>query len=60
VYSRVLFLCAVRYQYGVFENGVLMRMFWVVRDEVIGVFRKPRNEQLPNLYSSPYVIRIMK
>jgi hypothetical protein len=42
-----------------FENRVL-RIFGPIRDEVTGGWRKVRNEELHNLYSSPNVIRMMK
>jgi hypothetical protein len=38
----------------VFENRVLRRMFGPKRDEVTGDGRKLLNEELHNLYSSPY------
>jgi hypothetical protein len=38
-----------------FENRVLRRMFGPKRDEVRGGWRKLRNEELHNLYSSPSV-----
>jgi hypothetical protein len=44
----------------VFENKVLRRIFGPKRDEVTGGWRKLRNEELPDLYSSPSIIRIMK
>jgi hypothetical protein len=45
---------------GVFENRVLRRIFGPKRDEVTGEWRKLRNEELHDLYSSPSIIRIMK
>jgi hypothetical protein len=45
---------------GVFENRVLRRIFGPKRDEVIGKWRKLRNEELHDLYSSPSIIRISK
>jgi hypothetical protein len=39
---------------------VLRRIFGPKRDEVMGEWRKLHNEKLPNLYSSPSIIRIMK
>jgi hypothetical protein len=36
----------------VFENRVLRRIFGPKRDEVTGDWRKLRNEELHNLYSS--------
>jgi hypothetical protein len=44
----------------VFENRVLRRIFGPKRDEVIGEWRKLHNEELHNLYSSPYIIRKIK
>jgi hypothetical protein len=44
----------------VFENRVLRRIFGPKRDEVTGEWRKLRNEELRDLYSSPCVIRIIK
>jgi PAS domain-containing protein len=41
----------------VFENRVLRRIFGPKRDEVTGSWRKLRNEELHDLYSSP---RMMK
>jgi hypothetical protein len=43
----------------VFENKVLRRIFGLNRDEVTGGWRKLRNEELRDLYSSP-LISIMK
>jgi hypothetical protein len=37
----------------VFENRVLRRMFGPKRDEVAVEWRKPHNEELHDLYSSP-------
>jgi hypothetical protein len=44
----------------VFENRVLRRIFGPKRDKVTGEWRKLLNEELPDLYSSPNVIRIIK
>jgi hypothetical protein len=44
----------------VFENRVLGRIFGPKRDEVTGEWRKLHNEELPDLYSSPSRIRIIK
>jgi hypothetical protein len=44
----------------VFENKVLRRIFGPKRDEVTGGWRKLHNEELPDLYSSPNIIRIIK
>jgi hypothetical protein len=43
----------------VFENRVLSRIFGP-KDEVTGGWRKPHNEELHNLYSSPSIIRMIK
>jgi hypothetical protein len=43
----------------VFENRVLRRVFGPKRDGVTGGWRKQRNEELHNLYSSPSIIRII-
>jgi hypothetical protein len=42
------------------RHGVLRRIFWPKRDEVRGEWRKPNNEDLYNLYSSPNNIRVIK
>jgi hypothetical protein len=44
----------------VFENRVLRRIFGPKRDEVTGEWRKLHNEELHNLYSSPYIITQVK
>jgi hypothetical protein len=44
----------------VFENRVLRRIFGPRRDEVTGGWRKLHNEELPDFYSSPSVIRMIK
>jgi hypothetical protein len=44
----------------VFEKGVLRRIFESKRDEIIGGWRKLRNEELQNLHSSPNIIRMIK
>jgi hypothetical protein len=44
----------------VFENRVLRRIFGLKRDEVIGDWRKLRNKELHNLYSSPNIIEMIK
>jgi hypothetical protein len=43
----------------VFENRAL-RLFSSKRDEVIGVGRKLHNEELNDLYCSPYIVRVIK
>jgi hypothetical protein len=44
----------------VFENRVLWRLFGPKRDGVTGGWRKLRNVELHNLYSSPNMIRMIK
>jgi hypothetical protein len=44
----------------VFENRVLRRIFGPKRDGVTGEWRKLRNKEIHNLYSSPSIIRIIK
>jgi hypothetical protein len=43
-----------------FENRVLRRIFGPNRDEVMGDWRKLRNEKVHNLYSSPNIIRMIR
>ena len=43
-----------------FENRVLRRIFGPKRDEVIGEWRKLRNEELNDLYSLPNIVRVTK
>jgi hypothetical protein len=42
------------------ENRVLRRIFVSRRDEVRGEWRKPRIEELNDLYSSPKIFRVIK
>ena len=44
----------------VFENRVLRRVFGRKRDEVTGKWRKVHNEELRDLYSLPYIVRVVK
>jgi hypothetical protein len=44
----------------VFENRVLRRIFGPKRDEVTGEWRRLHSGELPNLYSSPNIIRQIK
>jgi len=45
---------------SVFENMVLRRIFGPRRDEVTGDWRRLRNEELNDLYSSPSIVRVIK
>jgi hypothetical protein len=42
------------------ENRALRRIFRPKRDEVTRGWRKLHNEELPNFYSSPSIIRMIK
>jgi hypothetical protein len=42
-----------------FENTVLMRIFGPNRGEMVEDWRKLHNEELPNLYSSQSIIRMI-
>jgi hypothetical protein len=44
----------------VFKNRVLRRIFRPKRVEVTGEWRRPHNEELNDLYSSPNIIRVIK
>jgi hypothetical protein len=44
----------------VFENRELRRRFGPKRDEVTGEWIKLYNEELPSLYSSPNIVRVIK
>ena len=44
----------------VFENMVLWRIFGPRRDEVTGEWRRLRNEELNDVYSSPNIVRAIK
>jgi hypothetical protein len=44
----------------VFENRVLRRIFGPKRDGVTRKWRKPQNEELNDLYSSPNIVRVIK
>ena len=43
-----------------FENRVLMRIFWPKRDEVTREWRKLHNEELNYLYPSPSTVWVIK
>jgi len=44
----------------VLENRVQRRIFGPKRGEAIGDWRKPHNEELNDLYSSPNIVRVIK
>jgi len=44
----------------VFENRVLRRIFGPKRDKVTGKLRRILNEELSYMYSSPYIIRVIR
>jgi hypothetical protein len=45
---------------GVFENGVLRKIFGPMRDELTGEWSKLHNEELNDLYCSQNVIWVIK
>jgi hypothetical protein len=44
----------------VFENWVLRGIYWSKRNEVTGEWRKLHNEELNDLYCSPYIVWVIK
>ena len=44
----------------VFESRVLRRIFGPKRDDLTGEWRKLRNEELNDLYSSPNIVKVIK
>ena len=44
----------------VFENRELRRIFGPKRDKITGEWRKPHNEELNDLFSSPNITRMIK
>jgi hypothetical protein len=62
LYRRGIWSLTLRekHRLRVFQNRVLRRIFGPKRDEVTGGWRKLRNEELHNLYSSPSIIKMIK
>jgi hypothetical protein len=44
----------------VFGNRVLRGVFWLKKVGVTGKWRKPRDDEINDLYSSPNIIRVIK
>jgi len=44
----------------VFGNRLLRRIYGAKRDEVTGEWRKLHNEELNDLYCSPYIVWVLK
>jgi hypothetical protein len=42
------------------ESRMLRKIFGPKREEVVGGWIRVHNEELHNLYSSPYIIRMVK
>jgi len=42
------------------ENRVLRRIYGAKKDEVTGEWKKPYNEELSDLYSSPNIVRVIR
>jgi hypothetical protein len=55
-----LLIVREKHRLKVFENRMLRRIFGPKGDEIIGDWRKLRNEDLHNLYSSPNIISMIK
>jgi hypothetical protein len=62
LYGCETWALTLREEHGlrVFENRVPRRIFGRKRNEVTGDWRKPHNEELHNLNSSPSIIRMIK
>ena len=62
LYGRETWSLTLREEHSlrVFENRVLRRIFGSRSDEVTGEWRKLRNEELNDLYSSPNIVRVIK
>ena len=60
LYGVVIFTVREERRLRVFESMVLRRIFGSTTDELTGEWRKPYNEELNDLYSSPYISGVMK
>jgi hypothetical protein len=61
----VLYGCetwSLREEHGlrVFQNRMVRRIFGLMRDEVMGGWRKPHNDELRDLYSPPSITGMIK
>jgi hypothetical protein len=56
----VYFSLSGEHRLGAFENRVWRRIFGPKREKMTGGWRKLHNEELPKLYSSQSVIRMIK
>jgi hypothetical protein len=50
----------VEHRLRVSENRVLRKIFGSKREEMAGGWRRPHNEELHNLYASPYIATMTK
>ena len=49
-----------KHKLRVFKNSVLRITFWFIMDAATGDWHEVHNEELQNLHSSPYIIRVLK
>jgi len=56
IVGLITFICRLR----LFENRVLRRIFGLKKVEVTREWRKLHNKELNDLYSTPYIIRVIK
>jgi hypothetical protein len=48
------------YRPRIFENMMLRRIFWPIREEMVGGWKKLHNEKINNLCPLPGIIRMIK